>query len=1262
MKKKLFLTLALIAIASLAFGQALDFGFYRVIYPSKAFSKYIRANEVIYVQDSNQFYRVTIDYNQRKSMRNVFADGNYVQITMAPFSFISESTTGIYFGAPVFFDSVVTMDTTLFVKRVITVGDDAENSTGIIYLISQSGDTGNLTINGTDQLLIQDFSGGTILDSLIENGYDVPNLSEFQLGQIIRVDSAYTGDITSNGSIVAPYVTITEGLAVAGSRDLVLVYPGTYPEGLVITEDSITVASWAGPEVTRINTVIASGAGIALVDNTTIKGFYLTGDAGGAVIELDGGEDYVKILDNTIDITGASTFGVSVGASGSTGLLIDGNKFLSATGDGNIWASKTNIGLIISNNYFVGTDSTSSYAIQVAGSDGGRYINNVIEGMASGIFLHTVTSGSAGTFNEEISGNIVRNCGNGIRLGHTSMTVNMDSVLVFDNTCYYNSFGLMIANDAQVLSGTFIVEGNIFTLNTVDVRNAGTAPAYMSNFVGGNISTLGSATVGTGLFIGADDGGAIGSSGVAFSDLFLADGGIIDFNAGDATITHATDLIILSNANTRVDRLEIDGANDWIDVATDLFMTASADIQLDPAGLDVRIGGEGTGLYLDYGSAGAEDHDVSIFFGDDATNDAHSFIWDDGDARFELSDNTFINGSLIMSSLDVTGVAIFRDSISGRGLSLFKDDVTIDASRLIFSNTGSSVFIGEDAGLVDDLTNNFNVFIGQDAGKANTTGASNTAVGVAALTANIAGDFNTSIGMQSLTAATGGSYNTAIGKSALESLLTTQGNTAIGNNALDATTANYNTAVGQDALGATTTGGNNSAIGRYSLLQNILGANNSAIGYGAGQLVSGGGNLTDVDNSVFLGAYTRANADSETNQIVIGFEAKGKGDNSGVFGDDNVTDIWMNENGTATLHAGAGILSGVLKVTDSISGRDHFLSKLTSTMIGAATFGADGTDGQIIIYAEQATDRTATLQANAAMTGDAVYSLPADEPAGTYVMTMTPGGAMGFSAPSIVQAASGSFGLNVSRDIAEAGSNPLVTFLNDNAANTQTTLFVDADGTGGASSYGIHIDSENAAATALKIDAALTEITLTNGATFNNVASVSRLTIAEDLIELSVEELELSLDSAMLQIPENFDQGVSTTVRAKTFIYHDTTQFNNTDWHTLYLDATSNLMIIPPNSTWTGTVMVAGMETVLGQYFSYAFQFSITRDNANNTVLRNSTPGIVIESDATYACQIIADDTNESVLVQVMDSDGAGELISWVAKLDVVEVVYFGLP
>jgi hypothetical protein len=47
----------------------------------------------------------------------------------------------------------------------------------------------------------------------------------------------------------------------------------------------------------------------------------------------------------------------------------------------------------------------------------------------------------------------------------------------------------------------------------------------------------------------ANDSGALGASGTAFADLFLASGAVINFNAGDVTLTHSADTLTLGGGN-----------------------------------------------------------------------------------------------------------------------------------------------------------------------------------------------------------------------------------------------------------------------------------------------------------------------------------------------------------------------------------------------------------------------------------------------------------------------------------------------------------------------------------------------------------------------------------------------------------------------------------------------------------------------------------------------------------------------------------------
>lgn len=68
---------------------------------------------------------------------------------------------------------------------------------------------------------------------------------------------------------------------------------------------------------------------------------------------------------------------------------------------------------------------------------------------------------------------------------------------------------------------------------------------------------LTSATITTGLTPTASDGAALGSTTLMFSDLFLASGAVINFNNGDATITHSADLLAVAGATLRTNDLQL---------------------------------------------------------------------------------------------------------------------------------------------------------------------------------------------------------------------------------------------------------------------------------------------------------------------------------------------------------------------------------------------------------------------------------------------------------------------------------------------------------------------------------------------------------------------------------------------------------------------------------------------------------------------------------------------------------------------------------
>jgi hypothetical protein len=166
-------------------------------------------------------------------------------------------------------------------------------------------------------------------------------------------------------------------------------------------------------------------------------------------------------------------------------------------------------------------------------------------------------------------------------------------------------------------------------------------------------------------------------------------------------------------------------------------------------------------------------------------------------------------------------------------------------------------------------------------------------------------DTNTRVGFNALINNTTGINNTAIGRAALLSNTTGMGNTSIGRNALNSnTTGINNTAIGRDSLQANTTANNNTSIGSDSLRSNTTGSGNTAIGLNAGRFIADGTTANAITaNSVFIGFGTKALANDETNQIVIGHNAIGNGSNSVTLGHTTITKTVLRGNvgiGTTT--------------------------------------------------------------------------------------------------------------------------------------------------------------------------------------------------------------------------------------------------------------------------------------------------------------------------------------------------------------------------
>jgi hypothetical protein len=224
-------------------------------------------------------------------------------------------------------------------------------------------------------------------------------------------------------------------------------------------------------------------------------------------------------------------------------------------------------------------------------------------------------------------------------------------------------------------------------------------------------------------------------------------------------------------------------------------------------------------------------------------------------------------------------------------------------------------------------------------GKGGGTAVRSTAFGAGALNSNLTGGSNVAIGDQAMMFATGSSC------------------VAVGRDALQSNTGNENVAIGSFALSSNGSASGNVAIGAQENLVNLIsGSSNVVIGTQAGRRIADNTILTSADNTILIGRDTRPNANSQTNQIVIGHTAIGLGSNTTVLGNASTTHgRWY---GSLLLGTTTNAASSILTMESTTQG---FLPpRMTSTQRDAIASPATGlvvyqTDGVEGLYVRTST-------------------------------------------------------------------------------------------------------------------------------------------------------------------------------------------------------------------------------------------------------------------------------------------------------------------
>lgn len=122
-------------------------------------------------------------------------------------------------------------------------------------------------------------------------------------------------------------------------------------------------------------------------------------------------------------------------------------------------------------------------------------------------------------------------------------------------------------------------------------------------------------------------------------------------------------------------------------------------------------------------------------------------------------------------------------------------------------------------------------------------------------------------------------------------------------------------------------------------------------------------------------------------------------------------------------------------------------------------------------------------------------------------------------------------------------------------------------------------------------------------------------------------------------------------------IFRDIAVHTSTTWYTLFTDGSAGLLLVPADGLWLVNAYIIGLTSGATQHWAYSLNnIVIKNDGGTTTLLDGGVKDSIVESDAVYDVQAVADDTNDALLIQVQRIAGTDYSISWLAKVEITEV------
>ena len=444
--------------------------------------------------------------------------------------------------------SEVTVNDNLTVTGTLTLGSNAELTEAELEMLD--GITAGTVAASKAVVVDSNKDVGTFRNVTIDGTFSDGNYTFDTSGNVSGLGTVGSGAITSSGTIQGTTITATTAFVPDASDGAALGTSSLEFSDLFLADGA--VINFGDDQDVSLTHVVDTGLLLSSTDQLQFgdSGTYIYQSADG-VLDLVSDTE-IELTATTIDINGAADISGNLAVGGNltvTGTAtIAGNlTFGDAASDTVAFSADVASNLLPSadNTYDLGASGSEWKDLYI---DGTANIDSLVADTAD-INGGSIDGATLGT-NSAITQAVIDNVNiNGATIGHTS-----DTDL------------LTLADGALTVAGT-VGSGAITSTGTVQGTTITATTAFVPD---------------------ASDGAALGTSSLEFSDLFLADGAVINFGDDqDVSLTHVVDTGLLLSST---DQLQFGDSGTYIYQSADgvLDLVSDTEIEINATTIDIN--------------------------------------------------------------------------------------------------------------------------------------------------------------------------------------------------------------------------------------------------------------------------------------------------------------------------------------------------------------------------------------------------------------------------------------------------------------------------------------------------------------------------------------------------------------------------------------------------------------------------------------------------------------------------------------------------